>query len=83
MALGTLIALPLSGFLADNLGWEGVFYVQGGLALVWCVLWSFLVYDSPQNHPRIGAKELELFELTMASSTNQQERAVLTNLNLN
>ena len=83
MALGTLIALPLSGFLADNLGWEGVFYVQGGLALVWCLLWSFLVYDSPQNHPRIGVKELKLFELTMASSTNQQERAVLTNLNLN
>ena len=65
MALGTVISLPFSGILADAFGWEAVFYVQGGLAMIWCVLWIFLVYDSPQDHPRIHPKELELFESCM------------------
>ena len=65
MAVGTVISLPLSGFLADSLGWQAIFYVQGGLAAIWCVLWIFLVYDSPQQHPRIRSDELELFETSM------------------
>lgn len=65
MALGTVVSLPFSGILADAFGWEAVFYVQGGLAMIWCVLWVFLVYDSPQDHPRIHPKELELFESCM------------------
>ncbi len=65
MALGTVISLPFSGILADKLGWEAVFYVQGGLAMVWCVLWLVFVYDSPQDHPRIHPAELELFESSM------------------
>ena len=65
MALGTVISLPFSGILADLLGWESVFYVQGGLAMIWCVLWLIFVYDSPQDHPRIHPAERELFETSM------------------
>jgi predicted MFS family arabinose efflux permease len=65
MALGTVISLPFSGILADQLGWEAVFYVRGGLAMIWCVLWLVFVYDSPQAHPRIHPAELELFESCM------------------
>lgn len=62
MSIGTVVALPFSGFLAEALGWESVFYVQGGLAAIWLVLWIFFVYDSPQLHPRIHPKELELYQ---------------------
>ena len=65
MALGTVVSLPFSGFLANEVGWEAIFYVQGGLAAIWCVLWIFLVYDSPQKHPRIDSKELQLFRSDM------------------
>ncbi|XP_059350859.1 putative inorganic phosphate cotransporter [Daphnia carinata] len=61
MALGTVLSLPFSGMLAAVSGWESVFYVQGGLAMIWCVLWLIFVYDSPQDHPRIHPEELELF----------------------
>lgn len=67
MALGTVISLPFSGILAAAVGWESVFYVQGGLALIWCVLWLFFVYDSPEDHPRIHPAELELFEKAMGT----------------
>ena len=46
--------MPLSGLLADELGWEWVFYVFGILGIVWFVFWVFLVFDSPEQHPRIS-----------------------------
>jgi ACS family sodium-dependent inorganic phosphate cotransporter len=65
MSLGTIIALPFSGILAEKMGWEAVFYVQGGLASIWCVLWLFFVYDSPKDHPRLHPAERSLFEKCM------------------
>jgi MFS family permease len=62
MALGTVISLPFSGILASVGGWESVFYVEGGLALIWCVLWLLFIYDSPEEHPRINSEELNLFK---------------------
>lgn len=76
MAVGTVIALPFSGILAESLGWESVFYVQGGLSTIWCVLWIFLVYDSPQQHPRIHPLELEMFEKTMPPTNAGSKHAV-------
>ena len=75
MSLGTVISLPFSGLLAGALGWEWVFYVQGGLSAIWCILWIFMVYDSPQEHPRIHPKEKELFESSMPQGSGQK-RAV-------
>lgn len=30
---------------------------QGAVGLLWFVLWSFLVFDSPNTHPRISEEE--------------------------
>lgn len=76
MALGTVISLPFSGILAAAAGWESVFYVQGGLALVWCFLWLIFVFDSPEDHPRIHPVELELFETSMGDHTGHGSPAV-------
>ena len=69
MSMGTVVSLPFSGFLAESLGWQSVFYVLGGLSLIWSVLWLFLVYDSPQQHPNLHLKEKQLF-----SSLCQQQQ---------
>ncbi|XP_067466877.1 sialin isoform X1 [Thunnus thynnus] len=55
--LGTVIALPLSGVICFYQDWTYVFYVFGGVGLVWFVLWVFLVFDSPNTHPRISERE--------------------------
>ena len=39
-----------SGLIIQLAGWEWVFYLQGGLALLWCLLWVLLVADSPDKH---------------------------------
>ncbi|XP_013411028.1 sialin [Lingula anatina] len=64
--LGTVIALPISGYLCQSsLGWESVFYVFGGVGCVWCVAWMFIVSDSPAKHPRISREEKDYVETSI------------------
>ena len=54
---GTVICLSISGVLAAHLGWESIFYVWGGVGLIWCILWIILIANSPSDHPRISFAE--------------------------
>merc|ERR550534_830784 len=65
---GTVLSLPISGFLCEAFGWPSVFYVFGLLGLVWWVGWCYLVYDSPQTHPRISSSERRYILNSLASS---------------
>ncbi|XP_008192799.2 sialin-like isoform X1 [Tribolium castaneum] len=61
-AVGAGIAFQVSGFLISALGWKSVFYVFGGVSTLWSLLWFGLIYDSPQQHPRISPEEKDLIE---------------------
>ena len=65
---GTVLSLPISGFLCEAFGWPSVFYVFGLLGLVWWVGWCYLVYDSPRAHPRISSAERRYILNSLASS---------------
>lgn len=60
MQFGTVISLPLSGYLCeiewDN-GWPLAFYVPGCVAVIWFVLWVLLIFEGPDVHPRITEDE--------------------------
>ncbi|XP_067009899.2 sialin isoform X2 [Anabrus simplex] len=56
-AAGNLVALSLSGLLVEQLGWPSVFYVFGGICLLFIVPWIYFVYDAPEIHPRISNRE--------------------------
>lgn len=36
--------------------------VVGALGLIWSILWAFLTYDSPAQHPRIDPAERDYIE---------------------
>ena len=38
-------------------GWPSLFYVYGGICVLFVVLWMLTIYDSPMDHPRISEKE--------------------------
>lgn len=46
-ALGSIIALPLTAFLAHAYGWRMSFIVLGGFGIVWVAFW-LLLYHEPQ-----------------------------------
>jgi sugar phosphate permease len=54
---GIFVVAPTAGQLIFSCGWESVFYVYGVVAILLGILWEFLVYDSPDDHPRISEEE--------------------------
>uniref|UniRef100_A0A8C9Y7Z9 Sialin n=1 Tax=Sander lucioperca TaxID=283035 RepID=A0A8C9Y7Z9_SANLU len=92
--LGTVISLPLSGEICFYLDWTYVFYVFGAVGLVWFFLWSFLVFDSPNTHPRISEVDafiknilINLFATSCVSQLSTSAgyipwRAILTSMPL-
>eukprot|EP00091_Calanus_sinicus_P006817 TRINITY_DN17581_c0_g1_i1.p1 TRINITY_DN17581_c0_g1~~TRINITY_DN17581_c0_g1_i1.p1 ORF type:complete len:116 (-),score=41.38 TRINITY_DN17581_c0_g1_i1:114-437(-) len=49
-SLGTVLSMMSSGIINTLCGWEFVFYIQGGLSLIWCVIWFICVSDTPAKH---------------------------------
>ncbi|XP_070184809.1 sialin-like [Littorina saxatilis] len=57
---GSIVANFVSGFLCGvpvDDGWPFIFYTYGGLALAWAIVWHFVAFDTPEQHPRIEPKE--------------------------
>ena len=59
--LGVVLALPISGFIASEWGWEFVFYLFGSLTLIWLIFWSLLVSSSPAEHAGISEVRFLIF----------------------
>ncbi|XP_061787380.1 sialin isoform X2 [Nerophis lumbriciformis] len=54
---GAFLAMPLTGYLCQALGWPSVFYLCGGAGCLWAVLWFMFVSDDPRTHRRISKEE--------------------------
>ncbi|XP_067947501.1 uncharacterized protein [Watersipora subatra] len=59
--VGTVVMLGVGGFFCEwesfDGGWPSIFYVGGGACLLFCPIWYFFVFDSPEEHPRISNRE--------------------------
>ncbi|GMT35940.1 hypothetical protein PFISCL1PPCAC_27237, partial [Pristionchus fissidentatus] len=59
---GTVIAMPLSGYIGHNLGWPFIFYFFGLMGLLWCFFWEKKIADLPTADPDITTDELTLLQ---------------------
>ncbi|XP_055920706.1 putative inorganic phosphate cotransporter [Eupeodes corollae] len=72
--LGSAIILITSGFIIDSrLGWPGIFYISGALALVWAVLFQIFGDDSPDACKQISKEEKEYIKALTGSQSNSQD----------
>ena len=55
-----MFMLTLTG---QYVGWESVFYVFGSVGVLWFIVWSLLVFDGPDVHPRISHDEREYLQV--------------------
>lgn len=65
-SIGIGLTYPLCGFIIAYYGWRLVFYTTGTIGMLWCVIWYFLAFNTPQEHPRITPEELEYIELNVS-----------------
>ncbi|KAH8421183.1 hypothetical protein KR009_010760, partial [Drosophila setifemur] len=70
-SIGIGLTYPLCGYILSEYGWPYVFYTTGSLGLGWCLLWYFLAYNTPREHPRITEEELNYIELNVSKNDNK------------
>ncbi|CAL1540359.1 unnamed protein product [Lymnaea stagnalis] len=80
--IGNVLTFPIAAALCENGfdgGWPSVFYVLGALGVVWFVAWMYVVYDSPELHPRTSDREKKYITQSLQGNmTTSMERKVKT-----
>lgn len=75
-SVGAAITYPLCAAVSNFLGWGASFHVTSLLGVLWYCLWKFLVYDSPQQHPRISDDERNHIMDNIAKSVDEEETQI-------
>ncbi|XP_065340932.1 sialin-like isoform X1 [Cloeon dipterum] len=60
--IGSVVSLPLCGFIGTHLGWDAIFYISSLISVFWCVAWWVLAADTPASHPTITQEELDFLK---------------------
>ena len=73
---GLIITFPMCGFLIDSFGWVSAFYVIGSITVTWFIFWWFLVFDTPEKHPRISREELNYIQKELSTTLDKKPKSV-------
>ena len=66
--VGNIFALAIGGVLCVNVGWDSIFYIFGGMGIVWTVIFFAFTANSPAEHRFISRKEADyILEATKKS----------------
>ncbi|XP_060068011.1 sialin-like [Ylistrum balloti] len=66
--LGNALAFPVASLLCQygfDGGWPAIFYVLGGLALIWTFVWLICVRNTPAEKPGISEREVRYIESSL------------------
>ncbi|XP_051157949.1 putative inorganic phosphate cotransporter isoform X5 [Leptopilina boulardi] len=72
--LGTVFATTLSGLILhySTMGWPAVFYVFGAIGILWFLIWIFICYNNPSEHPFISEGELKYLQDRLSAHTHKK-----------
>jgi len=65
---GAVLGMPMSGYLADGVGWWAPFYFYGCAGIVWYMFWLWLSFEKPAKHPSISPREQLYIEKSIGDS---------------
>ena len=60
IGLGGALTPPLIAYIMQRWGWRSSFYLSGLLGLFVVLVWEWYVTNTPEEHPRVNASELDL-----------------------
>ncbi|GJQ72216.1 hypothetical protein Trydic_g3307 [Trypoxylus dichotomus] len=75
--IGTIAANALGGIVIDATGtWASVFYLFGGLGVVWFILFTLLCYSDPESHPFISEKEKSYLRKELSNTISNKDKKI-------
>lgn len=73
--VGIVTTMATSGFIASSMfGWPGIFYVSGGVSLLWTIAWYIYGHNSPDDCPDISNDEREFIRSIPGTSNTDHRR---------
>ncbi|XP_073844725.1 major Facilitator Superfamily Transporter 12 isoform X2 [Musca autumnalis] len=74
---GTALLLAISGSIFDsNVGWPGIFYITGGIGILWSGIFLIFGADTPRDTKYISVAEQKYIENSTGSDHQQINAAV-------
>lgn len=71
------MTLTLCGLIIHGFGWDKAYFVTSGLMLLFYLLWVYLAYDTPDQHPTITENERNYIKEAIGKSVSKQKVSVL------
>ncbi|KNC33126.1 hypothetical protein FF38_04718, partial [Lucilia cuprina] len=71
-SIGVALSYPIFAYIMHYMSWQWVYYICGIVGTLWWFGWLTLVYDSPEQHPRITKTELNYIEKALGCSVQQK-----------
>merc|ERR1719357_1091238 len=65
---GAVLGMPVSGYLAELVGWYAPFYAYGLAGVIWYCFWLWLSFEKPSKHPSISPREQFYIEKSLGDS---------------
>ncbi|XP_066993783.1 sialin isoform X2 [Anabrus simplex] len=72
-SIGVAFTFSVGGLIIDWLGWEAIFHITGVLGVLWYIAWYCLVYDTPDQHPRISEEERTYIANSLGQSVSKRK----------
>ncbi|KAH7719853.1 Major Facilitator Superfamily protein [Aphelenchoides avenae] len=69
--LGPIVVNAASGYICTHLGWEMIFYIFGGLGIMWSIAWLILIGDSPETQHWMSNAEREYIMDSLADTKKE------------
>ncbi len=68
--VGAIVAPLVVPFIALRYGWQWAFIITGALGFIWLIFW-LLLYQKPEEHPRLSKSELAYIQSDPAEPTTK------------
>ncbi|XP_054738585.1 putative inorganic phosphate cotransporter isoform X1 [Anastrepha obliqua] len=69
---GTAVMMATSGIIASSsMGWPGIFYLSGGIGVIWAILWAIWGANSPAESKLISPEEKKFIEQSHGNSSEE------------
>ena len=75
---GAVLGMPISGYLAEGVGWYAPYYFYGCCGIIWYVFWLWLAFEKPATHPSISPREQYYIEQSIGDGPGPTQPTIFT-----
>ncbi|KAK9887903.1 hypothetical protein WA026_000206 [Henosepilachna vigintioctopunctata] len=72
-SLGTVLTWPLLGIIIEKCGWPASFFIPSAIALLWSLLWYYVVSDSPGENKWISEGERSHIQSSLKGLSSKEK----------